>query len=224
MQESQTAILFFSRSLNDEFQAKGFGLSFHLFERFYRFQQKKTLSTLKRSGLSVFESYSDHQVGDSFGERLHYDLQSIKNKGFRSVIIVGNDTPELDKNDLATAERYLNQGIPVLGEDERGGAYLMAFPFDHINLNLLNGIEWHSKQVFKQLKHLLAPSYELDRKKDLNTKVDLKEILKGGSISRGVRSFFRSLFKTQKKSFPEIFAKALLQLSTTSRRGPPTLA
>lgn len=222
MSQGNTAILFFSRTLNDEFHAKSFGLTRKRFARLYRFFINKTLGTARASGIPVIEAFSNEQVGNSFAEKLINALEHVKSKGFRHVIIIGNDTPELSVSDLQIAEKALASGKQVLGKDERGGTYLIGLDLESIQLSRLSDIEWHSAKVYAQLRSLMGSIYELGLLTDLNKYKDvLTFITNASALSRNVLRFFRRLFSTSTFDGLVIGQYHAFQIAICGRRGPP---
>ena len=224
MQQGQTAILFLSRSLNDEYNAKGKGFSKRFFKSFYQFLITGTLNTLNQSDLPVFQSYSNQQIGNSFGERLTHELKRIQAQGFASVIIVGNDSPELKLDDISIAEEELLKRKSVLGKNQRGGTYLIAFRFDQTDLNQIEDVDWHTGRVAEQLNAILFSPTILKTKIDLNSQLDILNLLKSGLITGGVKAFFSLLLQPSFGSFKFKQKSRRYLLSNSFRRGPPFIA
>lgn len=224
MSSDKTAVLFFSRTLNDEYGASSFGLNREGFSSLYKFFVNKTLKTVEKSGLPLVEAYSNQQVGKTFSERLINSLESVSQKGFERVIIIGNDAPELSVKDIQSANDALDKDLSVLGRDRRGGVYLIGLDLRRIKSSALEGIQWHSANVHHQLSLLLGDVHELSDKCDINQTKDLKLLLKlKGSLSQGVRRFLKLIF-TPRNEFSSgyLFIQSII-LADRLDRGPPCL-
>lgn len=225
MSTGKTAVLFFSRTLNDEYASSAYGLGYQRFSSLYRFLVNKTLTTVRRAGLPVEEVYSDQQIGQTFGERLMNSLKEVTRYGFTKVIIVGNDAPELTTEDILTADRMLGNQVNVLGRDKRGGAYLIGLNLEQFDLSSLKDIRWQSKDVSTQLEQTLGEVYDLSVKRDINSSYDFYDLLKTrASLSKGVLKFLRKLVHVVLKA---IFTSPKIQnplLDVYLDRGPPSLA
>lgn len=219
----ETALLYFSRNLQDEFEAKGFGMSFNQFQKFYQYLQNKAIEILNESGLPVIKSYSNEQVGSCFGERLTHELESIKKQGYHSVIIIGNDAPELSLQDITKAYNHLKRGRATLGADKRGGAYLMSFSFIDVNLTSFRDLAWHSSHVYSELQSLLVNAKELKSRADLNRRVDLLELISLSTLSKGAIRFLKSLYKSIHSRTEVAEFETSAQFMLSFRRGPPAL-
>lgn len=223
MSSDQTAVLFFSRTLNDEFGAKSFGLNQRGFSALYKFFVNKTLQTVRSSGLPLIEFYSDRQVGNTFNERLTHSLRVAAEEGFTNVIIIGNDTPELSADDLLNAEKALEQGHDVLGQDAHGGVYLIGLVLGKSKSVDFRAVQWHSRNVYKQLSDQLECVFELSAKNDLNTLSDFKALLRfPTTFSRGLRFYLKRIL-FQKYRFEGLFIWVkIFATDTPIVRGPPS--
>ncbi|OEK00068.1 hypothetical protein BFP97_00415 [Roseivirga sp. 4D4] len=225
MPSDKTAVLFFSRTLNDEFGAKSLGLNRKRFSSLYKFFVNRTLQTVKDSGLPLIEFYSNQQVGNTFNERLVHSLRVVAEQGFQNVIIIGNDTPELSVDDLMRADKALQKGQNVLGRDSHGGVYLMGLNLDEAKSIDFKAIQWHSSFVYQQLCDQLEGVFILEAKSDLNTLEDFNVVLRLRTrLSRGFRlSLKRILFhKAERAQFFMGFSK--FKTTTWIVRGPPQIA
>lgn len=221
MKQKGTAILYFSRNLQDEYEAKGFGMSFPQFQKLYQFLQNKAQTLLNETGIPVFESYSTHQFCNGFGERLTLELEKVKAQGYDSVIVIGNDVPQLSLIDLQTAYSNLQKGIHTIGADHRGGAYLIAFSFNTVNLESLQRLSWQSPSIYEELRSLLNEPEELKEKIDLNRKSDIIDLIEARSLERGIRQFFISLFRLNHLEVTTSQGALEPQFKAFLLRGPP---
>jgi len=80
-----------------------------------------------------------------FGGRLSAALKGPLNMGFRKVVLVGADSPELSIGDLREALDRLEQSDVVLGPAEDGGYYLIGLR--RFVPELFRGIHWSTSTV-----------------------------------------------------------------------------
>ncbi|MBO3698302.1 DUF2064 domain-containing protein [Roseivirga sp. E12] len=225
MSSNKTAVLFFSRTLKDEFKAKSFGLNRTGFSSLYKFFVNKTLQTVKDSGLPLIEVYSNEQVGDTFGERLTHALKTVAQQGFESVIVIGNDAPELSASDIQKAGMALQKGYSVLGRDDRGGVYLLGVDLSEAHAIDFESIRWHSDSVHHQLSGLLNNVIDLKTRLDLNTYEDVNFLLRFKStLNRGVRLFLRNIFYHTTGTIRAYLGFNPFAVTVRVVRGPPQFA
>ncbi len=72
------------------------------------------------------------QQGTDLGDRLHYAFQWAQQQGFLYTIVIGSDTPQIDRHTIDNAREKLEHADVVLGPAEDGGYYLIAMrsPYD----------------------------------------------------------------------------------------------
>ncbi|PIQ46899.1 MAG: hypothetical protein COW03_17955 [Cytophagales bacterium CG12_big_fil_rev_8_21_14_0_65_40_12] len=193
----ETAILFFSRSLKEEFLAKNAGLKVKEFSNLYQLLVRRTTDTIRRSGIYSKSLFSDEQIGASFGERLVNGLRNLFSEGFNNVIVVGNDAPELTSEDLIWAKNRLEQGKNVLGKDSRGGAYLIGFSKQSFCKNDVLKVNWNTSLVYDQLKLILAPEELSKTVIDLNLASDFERIIWSTSshLTKAFKYILSSIFR-----------------------------
>ncbi len=221
MHSDKTAVLFFSRTLNDEYGANSFGLNRRDFSKLYKFFINKTLETAKDSGLPLIQVYSNEQVGNSFSDRLINSLKSVIEQGFERVIVIGNDTPHLAADDIRKAEASLDKGVNVLGQDNRGGVYLIAIDFQRFDLSLLANVNWHSNSVYQELSGLLGSFLNLSDRYDINQREDLKHLCRRATLSHGIIRFLKCLMSLRNWISQEIENTHIRTLEIIINRGPP---
>lgn len=114
------------------------------------------------------------QRGRGFGQRLENAVADLAAMGYRHVVIVGRDCPELSPADVMTALDHLRSGKRlVVGPDQRGGCWLIAL--NASDRGLLSGIRWRQDTDAAQLlaragsaaAAVLAPHFDLDCLDDL---------------------------------------------------------
>ncbi len=223
MRKDSVAILFFSRTFEDEFKVKNLGFSKDKFKTYYQFQVNRTLEIANESGLPVFEHYSDQQKGDSFGERLSNALRNIKNQGFDHAIILGNDTPLLTLEHIESAKQNLQKKRSVVGKDQHNGAWIIGLELNDQLINQMELIAWQDNHVYRQLVSFLPEAVSLNDSLDLNHTFDLKLLFKSGSLLKSIRRFLISIkSRWVNCEWTNEFHLSFYRLSF-SLRGPPEL-
>lgn len=124
----QTAILIFSRTATFEAAVKTFDQAAGKCrnERIARRLIRETLATAHRTHLPVFLHSTPAQSTGSFGEKLANALESIFDKGYENVLVIGNDCPDISVGVLLAARRKLEENKLVLGPTTDGGVYLIG--------------------------------------------------------------------------------------------------
>jgi len=90
------------------------------------------------------------QEGNDLGERMKNSFSHAFAEGFRRVILVGSDSPDLPSDFLRTAIRELQTHDMVLGPSSDGGYYLIGFRDDTFFPCVFDGISWSSSSVFEE--------------------------------------------------------------------------
>jgi glycosyltransferase A (GT-A) superfamily protein (DUF2064 family) len=121
------------------------------------------------------------QVGADFGERLYRSIEQVFQLGYEQVLVVGNDSPQLDLQILKECQESFKTASVVLGPDHRGGVYLLGVGRN--NFQLLSGIGWNRNSDFAQLQAEYRRQEQtvaiLDTRSDLDSPADLERILRG---------------------------------------------
>lgn len=116
-----------------------------------------------------------NQQGDNLGERMAHAMQHAIDK-HSSTVLIGSDSPPLDREYLITAFQQLHSGADaVIGPAEDGGYVLIGL--SHFHSEIFHGIEWSSNKVYQQtqskfeqlnLNHVkLNTLWDVDRPDDL---------------------------------------------------------
>jgi len=115
------------------------------------------------------------QQGIDLGKRMENAFIHAFETGYDSVIIIGTDCPEINKNILETAFKELNDFDIVIGPATDGGYYLLGMK--KLHSFLFKNMKWSTSTVFKdtiercnagQLSYFLLPELsDIDEEKDL---------------------------------------------------------
>lgn len=85
-----------------------------------------SLAVAEGSGFPVFRFTEREQVGNTFGERLAHAIQRVFDQGFKQVVVMGNDTPQLRPSHLLAVEKALIKANWVVGPATDGGLYVLG--------------------------------------------------------------------------------------------------
>ena len=171
--DKPTAILLFSRSARAEATLKRYGSVRTGDLRIATALIARTRRTLALSGLPVFEVDETRQQGMDFGQRLAHAVSDVFASGYANLIVVGNDCPSLSVSHLRRTAAALAAGQQVLGEDQRGGAWLIGLQRAAFDASAFAGLAWQSPRLRDTLSDLLGPALQLARLQDTNSLGDL---------------------------------------------------
>jgi rSAM/selenodomain-associated transferase 1 len=117
------------------------------------------------------------QQGRDLGERMENAFTAAFADGFRRVVIIGSDSPDLPGEILEEAVSSLASRDAVIGPANDGGYYLMGFNADRFLTAVFRDIDWGTSTVFEQTMSILnRHSYEtqvLGRWPDIDSYEDL---------------------------------------------------
>jgi len=190
----QTAVLIFANSSQGERKFKSFAKG----DAFVEELNENILHTVKKSKLPYYLFTEKEQVGKSFGERFSNAIQAVFEKGFDSVITVGNDTPQLRKHHILQAANEIHKNKCVVGPSIDGGFYLMGLSKKQfIEIPFLD-LPWQTKSLEKTISLQFAATQteviKLDTLLDVDSTSDLKALFKLSQfISKKLLSILSSL-------------------------------
>lgn len=184
----------------------------------------------RKSGLPCFVVTSDEQVGHCFGERFYQALASVCARGFRSVIAIGNDCPQLSVRELAAAKASLQAGKAVLGPATDGGVYLLGLRADQwANKAAFLRVRWNTAQVQADLELVLQQPGDgltlLCPLADLDDAVHFERALRQKQLQRPLLRYLQSILASLSSSRPETTSGQTIPFflaRSLSFRGPPT--
>lgn len=117
------------------------------------------------------------QDGRDFGDRMHHTFTTGFSLGFRHVVLIGTDCPEIDPGIIDSAFRALEIHDAVLGPAKDGGFYLIGLNSSHPELFL--GRTWSHGGVLQESIDLLDRTGTsctlLEELQDIDTLEDLKQ-------------------------------------------------
>lgn len=136
----QTAVLIFAAAGGKDSARKGFAGKSLLFDTL----TQRTVQTVEQSGLPYYIFSDQEQKGSSFGERLSHAISATYQLGYKNVIAIGNDTPQLDTGHLMMAASNCINGITTIGPSSDGGFYLLG----------ISKAQFSSFDIYKKNSHL----------------------------------------------------------------------
>jgi len=172
-----TAILIFANTPTEEVKRKNIVNGHDLFEHL----NNKTYLEAKKTDLDVILYSEELQKGDSFGERFSNAIAYAFSKGYKHIISIGNDSPDLKAKHLTIASENLQQNILTLGPSLDGGTYLIAIAKEQFNKQDFAKLPWQTPKLLASLQNYLKHKdtivQQLERLKDVDTTTDLHYFL-----------------------------------------------
>lgn len=117
-----------------------------------------------------------YQEGETLAERMCHAFVHLFAKGYKRVVLVGSDIPELDTKILNYAINALSTNDAILSPTFDGGYYLIGFHAHTFRKEAFEGIVYSQKDVFKKTKAKLKGALLAQGKtlRDIDTLEDLK--------------------------------------------------
>ena len=189
----------------------------------------KVMRTVESTGLDYFHFTEKEQYGLNFGERLANSIQEVFDKGYESVICLGNDTPLLTISLIQDAAAALETGKVVKGKSLDGGVYLIGLHknlFDHTSFQAL---PWQSsalavafhKYIASQNQRLLV----LEALADIDTEQDLEDFLTGKDARDGIIRMLLMALSRKRNNYKHLKESAsYILFSKPLNKGSPKAA
>lgn len=122
------------------------------------------------------------QTGDDLGRRMYNAFTSCFAEGFRSVVLIGSDSPDLPRGVIEEAFESLKSYQAVIGPTYDGGYYLIGFSKDSFSEVFFENMAWSTDSVYAETIRRFDQeriSFDvLPRWRDIDTVNDLKALLK----------------------------------------------
>lgn len=222
---NKTAILIFANSGQQESFAKPFKSSALVFDQLNR----ETLNKVKSTGLPYFHVSEKEQTGHSFAERFTNAIQSIYDKGYDTVISIGNDTPHLKSSQILLAFQQLATHDIVLGPSHDGGFYLMGLKKSHFSAETFLKLPWQTSRLSQSIYRLINSNktnlYTLEVLSDIDTIADIRSVLNSQKrISSRLRQLLSKVVLEAKETvFSYLFSFQDLFQNNYINKGSPIL-
>jgi uncharacterized protein len=119
------------------------------------------------------------QSGIDLGERMAAAFRHSFRVGYKQVLIVGSDSPDLPRAYLTQAFDALQQEQAVIGPSEDGGYYTLGFTSSNFCPEVFGPLPWSTSQVYPQtlgiLKNAGTSVHILPSWTDIDTLEDLRQ-------------------------------------------------
>lgn len=174
--QQHTAILVFAQSAKLEALRKPIRNGEAVFDALNR----HTLSVVQASGLPYLIWDEEKQIGETFAERFSNALQAVFDQGYKNVISIGNDSPNLTVSKLKQAYHQICMGKTVLGPSTDGGLYLIGINRTHFNYNDFKRLPWERISLFKRISEsfgLTGQIHQLVTLTDVDSEEDILKLL-----------------------------------------------
>jgi len=140
------------------------------------------------------------QSGGDFGERFSNSVKSAFDLGYSSLIVLGNDCPDISSAIIKNSfEKLGAENSAVVGPSVDGGFYLLGI--NEYNSGLFKNIAWQTNRVLGQL---------CDNAEILGKSLQFESVLADIDNNRDLISWFE-----KKSSYAEKFKKILFELFNT---------
>jgi len=121
------------------------------------------------------------QEGTDFGKRMSYCFQRAFALGFKRVVLIGSDSPDLPGDYLKKAFADLQTQDVVLGPVADGGYYLIGFRNTTFTASAFEKIHWSTSTVFEETMRKIKEAKRsvslLPVWSDVDTITDLKNLV-----------------------------------------------
>lgn len=116
------------------------------------------------------------QEGEDLGERMRHAFEHLFAQGYKRVVLVGSDIPDIDAKILNHAITALSTNDAILSPTFDGGYYLIGFHAHTFKAEAFEGIHYSQKDVFEKTKAKLKGALLTHGKmlRDIDTLEDLK--------------------------------------------------
>jgi glycosyltransferase A (GT-A) superfamily protein (DUF2064 family) len=228
LRSDQTAILFFSRTPQEEACCKKI-VSRRKTLTITHALQRQSLKEAQLVGLPVFHCTGKQQHGNSFGERLANAIEETFAKGYERLLVIGNDTPDLDAELLRNAWQSLNENSLVLGPSLDGGVYLIGLTAEAYRRDSIIQLAWETCELQETfttyVQNYALALVRLVPLSDIDNTVDFWQFLHSLPVESEWRSVFKALFSSSTQNTPGPYPipfQLVDYLGCRSLRAPPS--
>ena len=219
----QTCILYFSTRNNS---SKSFSSKKKKTIAVQKLLFKKTLLEIRKTNISFLISDGLNKDA-SFAEKIDSAINEAFLKGFKKIILIGDDTPQLSANQLLKAAQSLENNKLSVGPSTDGGAYLISFTQQHFKKGILKDLAWQTEQFYENLllnifNQKLAFT-RLAEFSDLDTESDIQQFLKLKPFLKFTQVLYSLCIYQSINAFFCILIESGYQVAFQNR-GPPFIA
>lgn len=195
MNISKTAILIFANSAKYEASKKRFYKAEVLFDELNASIENK----VKKTKILYFIITEKEQIGSNFGERFSNAIQSVFDKGYDSIITLGNDTPHIQPKDIIEAYQNLASNKTTIGASNDGGFYILGISKTNFEKLNFQELPWQTSSLFGTITKIFsAKNIQFSRLKsliDINNLQDAEKVLHHSNfISKVLKLILISIF------------------------------
>lgn len=170
-------------------------------------------------GRGFFDKFKNHEItvheqyGDDLGEKIYSTFNSVFERGFDSVVMIGTDSPTFPPEFVEEAFDLFDSGADaVLGKTLDGGFYLVGLLRKIVRKEIFENIEWSSPRTFLQTKENI-----LRLKLNLKEIADWYDVDEPEDLKRLAGEFEQN--ESTRKTAPRTFEWVKQNLGTPSPRG-----
>lgn len=152
---NKTVLFVFSLSATIEAERKPlFGIrKKNISKKFFKILNQKTLKLANNSGVDVVWIDETQQKGSTFSERYFNAYKSLFDQGYKNVISIGNDTPNLTSNHIKRAIKLLAHQQMVFGPSKDGGVYLLGYTKTAFNKKQFKKFSWLTHKLSDEIEN-----------------------------------------------------------------------
>ncbi len=145
------------------------------------------------------------QRGRGMGQMLKNIFIDTYSKGFKRVIVIASDCPDLPEEILKEANIALEDHSTVIGPSPDGGYYLIGFTQEAFSPKTFEAVTWSTAKVFKEtiskLKNQRQNIHILPEWRDVDTLTDLQNLFERNHNSKFNTSKTMKMLNTQSKTW-----------------------
>lgn len=145
------------------------------------------------------------QRGRGMGQMLTNIFIDTYSQGFKKVIVIASDCPDLPEEILKEANIALEDHSTVIGPSPDGGYYLIGFTQEAFSPKTFEDVTWSTAKVFKEtiskLKNQRQNIHILPEWRDVDTLTDLQNLYKRNHDSKFNTSKTMKMLNAQSKTW-----------------------
>jgi len=167
-------VLLFAREPRAEAAAKGLVRS----EALFTLARNRVIAAVEAlPGVDLVFVPPAAQSGAGFGERLGGAFREAALRGYREIVAVPGDVPELAGWNLRAAFQALSESDTVLGPSPDGGVWLIGLRAGAISpSDLFERVPWRTQRVFEALLSNARASVVLAEMGDVDRRADARRM------------------------------------------------
>lgn len=183
---------------------------------------------VQKTGLPYFVFSEEEQTGATFGERYTNAIERVYEKGFDTIITIGNDTPNLQTRQLLETAELLKQHKSVVGPSKDGGFYLLGMHKSQFDKAIFLALPWQTSRLCQIITAQLEQHTTVCRLnvlQDIDSIRDVQQLKDAFSISKAVREVLLQIMNTT-FGITSLVAKVLVHPHTKDHynKGSPMAA